>query len=327
MAARWDADNIGDLTGRRAIVTGASSGLGRESVLELARHGAGVVLAVRHLGKGEQALADLTSELAVRPLPGLVAGPLELRPLDLADLASVRTFADRWDGPLDLLVNNAGVMAIPYRMSTDGFELQFATNHLGPFALTGLLLPALRRTGSAGAPTRVVTVSSQAHRSGHIDLADLNASQGYRKWGAYSQAKLANLLFTFELERRLEGADAPVRSYGAHPGLAATNLQQVGPGMSGNRLAGRAWGLGMAVFGQSAQMGALPTLYAATVPDLPGGSYVGPDGIGEQRGHPRLVGTSIRARDESMARALWSASEELTGVHFDLAAPAGSPLP
>jgi NAD(P)-dependent dehydrogenase (short-subunit alcohol dehydrogenase family) len=323
----WDARDIGDLTGRRAIVTGASSGLGRETVLELARHGASVVLAVRHLGKGEQALADLGGELAANQLPGLAPGPLELGRLDLADLASVRSFAGQWEGPLDLLVNNAGVMAIPYRQSPDGFELQLATNHLGPFALTGLLLAALRRTGSGAAPARVVTVSSQAHRRGHINLADLNGSEGYRKWGAYSQAKLANLLFTFELQRRLEDAGAPVRAYAAHPGLAATNLQQVGPDMAGNRLAGRAWGLGMALFGQSARMGALPSLFAATVPDLPGGSYVGPDGIGEQRGHPRLVGTSTRARDESMAKALWASSEELTGVHYDLAAPAGSPRP
>ena len=321
-ASPWIADDVPDLSGRRAVVTGASSGLGRETALELARHGAEVVLAVRDPAKGEQVAQALRSELAAHPVAGVTGGALEPRELDLADLGSVRGFAAAWEGPLHLLVNNAGVMAIPRRESVDGFELQLATNHLGHFALTGLLLPALLRTGTAAVPARVVTVSSNAHRMGRIDLADLQAQRRYRKWAAYGQSKLANLLFAFELARRLAAAAAPVVAYAAHPGFATTNLQSVGPAMSGDPMMGRVIAGATALLGQSAAMGALPLLYAATVPDLPAGCYVGPDGWRERRGHPRLVGSSDRAADAHLAARLWAVSEDLTGVRYDLPAPA-----
>ncbi|HET8970576.1 MAG TPA: oxidoreductase [Candidatus Nanopelagicales bacterium] len=315
---RWTAADIPDLSGRRAVVTGANSGIGRVTALELARHGADVVLAVRDLARGNQALGALRAELAGAAAP--VPGSLEVRALDLADLGSVRGFAAGWVGPLHLLVNNAGVMAIPRQDTADGFEMQLGTNHLGPFALTGLLLPALRAAGTDADPARVVTVSSGAHRMGKIDFADLQGARRYRKWAAYGQSKLANLLFTFELERRLTAAGAPVAALAAHPGLAATNLQHVGPALSGSTVSAVAFKAVNAVFAQSPEQGALPTLYAATVPGLPGGSYVGPDGLAEQRGHPRLVGTSAAARDDEVARRLWAASQDLTGVSFDLPA-------
>lgn len=317
--APWTTADIPDLSGRRAVVTGATSGLGLATARELARAGADVVLAVRDLARGTEIVGmlrhELTSGAAAR-----VPGELEARALDLADLASVRAFAAGWDGPLDVLVNNAGVMAIPRRVSADGFELQLATNHLGPFALTGLLLPALRAGATPSHRARVVTVSSTVHRAGRIDFADLQGERRYRRWDAYAQSKLANLLFTFELARRLEAAGMPVGAYAAHPGYAATNLQGVGPRMAGSRIlaavSGAAMSLGNRIFAQSAAMGALPQLYAATAPGLPSGAYVGPDGIAEQRGHPRLVGTAPAARDELVAARLWSVSEDLTGVRF-----------
>jgi NAD(P)-dependent dehydrogenase (short-subunit alcohol dehydrogenase family) len=313
---RWSAQDMPDLTGIRAVVTGANSGLGRATVRELARHGAEVTLAVRDLGRGEEAIGSLRAELQLHPLPQRVAGDLVLHPLDLADLSTVRAFAAQWSGPLHLLVNNAGVMAIPRRETTDGFEMQLGTNHLGHFALTGLLLPHLQRTGVAGAATRIVTVSSGAHRMGKIDFADLQGARSYRKWRAYGQSKLANLLFTFELQRRLEAAGLSVGSFAAHPGYASTNLQSAGPKMSGSRLGEQIMKVANGVLGQSAEQGALPTLYAATCQGLPPGSFIGPDGPAEQRGHPRLVGSSTAARDEQVAARLWTVSEDLTGVNF-----------
>ncbi len=316
---RWTTEDIPDLSGRRAVVTGATSGLGLASARELARAGADVVLAVRDLDRGAETVGALRREVTTGPATR-VPGELEARTLDLADLASVRAFAAGWDGPLHLLVNNAGVMAIPRRTSADGFELQLATNHLGPFALTGLLLPALRAGATPSRRSRVVTVSSTVHRRGRIDFADLQGERRYRRWDAYAQSKLANLLFTFELARRLAAADLPLAAYAAHPGWAATNLQGVGPAMAGSRtlatVGGAATNLGNRLFGQSADMGALPQLYAATAPGLPSGSYVGPDGIAEQRGHPRLVGTAAAARDEQVAARLWAVSEDLTGVRY-----------
>jgi NAD(P)-dependent dehydrogenase (short-subunit alcohol dehydrogenase family) len=252
-----------------------------------------VVLAVRDLEKGERAAAE-------------VPGDREVRRLDLADLASVRAFAEAWSGDLDVLVNNAGVMAVPEGRTADGFELQLGTNHLAHFALTGLLLPAIT--------DRVVTVSSGAHRMGRIDLDDLNwERRRYRRWPAYGQSKLANLLFTMELQRRLDEAGSPVRALAAHPGWAATNLQ----GRSGNPVLDVAMRVSNRFFAQSEAMGALPTLYAVAE-DLPGGTYVGPDGRAEQRGHPTVVGRSAAAQDADVARRLWERSEELTGVHFPL---------
>ena len=296
-ASKWTAADLPALDGRTIVVTGANSGLGRVTARELARAGARVVLAVRDAGKGEAAAAQM---------PGAV----EVRALDLADLGSVRAFADAWEGDLDVLVNNAGVMATPLRRTSDGFELQIATNHLGPFALTNLLL--------AHVTDRVVTVSSGMHRAGRIRLDDLNwERRRYMRWGAYSQSKLANLLFTTELQRRLDAAGSSVRALAAHPGYAATNLQH----HTGSVVQDTLMTIGNRLFAQSDEMGALPILYAATQ-DLAGDSYVGPDGFQEGRGHPTLVGRAAAARDEETARRLWQLSEGLTGVAFPLAAAA-----
>jgi NAD(P)-dependent dehydrogenase (short-subunit alcohol dehydrogenase family) len=290
---KWTAADLPDLAGRSIVVTGANSGIGLVTARELARHGARVVLAVRDTTKGEAAAAS-------------IPGTAEVRRLDLADLASVREFAGAWEGDLDVLVNNAGVMATPERRTADGFELQFGTNHLGHFALTNLLLPQIR--------DRVVTVSSTAHRAGKIELDDLNwERRNYQRWPAYGQTKLANLLFTLELQRRLNTAGSAVRALAAHPGYAATNLQSRTENFVNNLV----MAVGNRIIAQSDEMGALPTLYAATQ-DLPGASYVGPDGFQEQRGHPTLVGRSARATDGETARALWERSEELTGVRFPL---------
>ncbi len=296
MASKWTAQQFPDQARRTAVVTGANSGLGLVTARELARAGARVVMAVRNTEKGEQAAEGVT-------------GDSEVRSLDLADLSSVRAFADEWSGDIDVLVNNAGVMALPKQQTADGFEMQIGTNHLGPFALTNLLLPNIR--------DRVVTVSSGAHRIGKVDLDDLNWEQRrYDRWRAYGQTKLSNLLFTLELQRRLAEAGSDVRAVAAHPGYAATNLQS----HTGSFVQNLFMKIGNVVVAQSDEMGALPTLYAATE-DIPGGAYVGPDGVGEQRGHPKLVGRSGAANDEETARGLWERSEELTGVSMpDLAA-------
>lgn len=303
---RWTEQDIPDLTGRRAIVTGANSGLGREAARALAAHGAEVTLAVRDLARGEAACASILADLP--------DARLDLRRLDLADLGSIDEFAWLWresyaDG-LDLLINNAGIMAIPRRETADGFEMQLGTNHLGHFALTGRLLDALR-DGS-----RVVTVSSGAHRMGRMNFEDLMGANSYNAWSAYGQSKLANLLFMNELARRLSAHHRPGISVAAHPGYAATGLQGVGPTMSGKRWLGRIMDAANMVLAQSAEMGALPTLYAATAPQVNNGDYVGPSGIREMRGHPKLVEMSATAHDVESAARLWSVSEELTGVHY-----------
>jgi NAD(P)-dependent dehydrogenase (short-subunit alcohol dehydrogenase family) len=243
--------------------------------------------------------------------------PLQLEELDLGSLDSVGQFAQRVRSAhegLDLLINNAGVMATPRGLTADGFETQFGTNHLGHFALTGLLISKLEGRDDA----RVVTLSSGAHRMGRINFDDLRGERRYFRWRAYGQSKLANLLFAFELDRRLRDAGSTIKSLAAHPGYAATNLQSTGPPtldrlvmVVSNRL-----------FAQSVEMGALPVLYAATEPELEGGMYIGPDGPGEQRGYPSPVGSSGAARDEAVARRLWEVSEELTGVRFQLGAGA-----
>jgi NAD(P)-dependent dehydrogenase (short-subunit alcohol dehydrogenase family) len=308
---RWTADDIPDLTGRRALVTGASSGLGLVTAAQLARHGADVLVAVRDRVKGASALAHIESAAGG-------SGSARLLDLDLADLASVRAAAAEVSAsPLHLLVNNAGVMAIPRRETADGFEMQLGTNHLGHMALTLLLLPALTAGGGARTPSRVVTVSSGAHRMGRIDLDDLMGERSYSPWKAYGQSKLANLLFAFELQHRLDTSGLPVGSYAAHPGYAATNLQAVGPQMEGSGWKERMMELANKVLAQPAEMGALPQLYAATAPGVPAGSYIGPDGAFEQRGHPRLVGTAPQARDLITGEQLWAASEDLVGVRFD----------
>jgi NAD(P)-dependent dehydrogenase (short-subunit alcohol dehydrogenase family) len=301
MADGWDADRIPDQTGRIAVVTGANSGLGLVTARELARKGALVVLACRNLDKGRAAQADV-ERAASGPAP-------ELEELDLASLDSVRAFAERFmanhDG-LDLLINNAGVMAPPRRRTADGFELQFGTNHLGPFALTGLLLPLMEGREDA----RVVTLSSSAHKFGRIAFDNLNGDHRYFRWRAYGQSKLANLLFALELDRRLRAQGSTVKSLAAHPGYAATNLQTAAPPLF-DRLVMK---VSNAVIAQSDQMGALPTLYAATEPGLEGGTYAGPDGPGEQRGHPKIVQPNKAARDEQTAARLWDVSADLTGV-------------
>jgi NAD(P)-dependent dehydrogenase (short-subunit alcohol dehydrogenase family) len=306
-AGKWTVDQIPDQSGRTVVVTGANSGLGLVTARELARAGASVVLACRNLERGKSALAEIDA-IAAR-------GETTVRPLDLGSLDSVRAFAEQFRADhdsLDLLVNNAGVMAAPHRRTADGFELQFGTNHLGHFALTGRLIDLM----TARAESRVVTVSSTAHRTGRIRFDDLQGDRRYGRWRAYGQSKLANLLFAFELDRRLRSAGASTRSLAAHPGYTATHLQAAAaPAVD------RAFmRLTNAVFAQRVEMGALPTLYAATCPRLEGGSYVGPDGFAERAGHPKLVGTSGAARDEAVARRLWDVSEELTGVRFPLSA-------
>jgi NAD(P)-dependent dehydrogenase (short-subunit alcohol dehydrogenase family) len=291
---KWTAAELPDLTGRTVVVTGANSGIGLVAAKELGRAGARVVLAVRDTAKGQAAAAT-------------IPGEPEVRALDLADLASVRAFAAGWDEDLDVLVNNAGVMATPLGRTKDGFELQLGTNHLGPFALTNLLLPQI--TG------RVVTISSTAHRMGKLRRDDLNWERGgYKRWGAYGQSKLANLLFTLELQRRLDEAGSSVRAVAAHPGYAATNLQS----HTGSALQNGLMAVTNKLLGQSPEMGALPTLYAATQ-DVPGAAYVGPDSLREQRGHPTLVSRTEAASNADDARWLWARSEVLTGVPFPLA--------
>ena len=307
MAGKWTAKDIPDQSGRLAVVTGANSGLGLVTARELARSGAAVVLAARNTPKGEQAAASINEAV-----PG---ADVRVQELDLADLGSVRSFAETLDSDcLDLLINNAGLMAPPRRLTKDGFESQFGTNHLGHFALTGLLMPRLL----AAFEPRVVTVSSTAHRAGQIDFDDLQRERKYNNWRAYGQSKLANLMFCFELQRRATEAGTSLRSMAAHPGYARTNLQFAAPTTRDKAV--------MAVtnllFAQSAEMGALPTLYAATFPDLPGGTFVGPGGLMEQRGHPKVVTAAGKAYDEDTWRRLWQISEELMGVHYQFAAPA-----
>jgi NAD(P)-dependent dehydrogenase (short-subunit alcohol dehydrogenase family) len=308
---KWTADQMPRQSGRLAVVTGANSGLGLVAARELARAGADVVIACRDVAKGHAAASGIAAHVD--------GASLEVRELDLADLASVRAFAEQLLASrdrLDLLINNAGVMAAPHRTTADGFELQLGTNHLGHFALTGLLLPALRETDGA----RVVTVSSTAARTGKIDFDDLQGEKSYSRWGAYGQSKLANLLFMLELDRRAKAAGLSLLSVAAHPGYAATNLQVSAPPLH-ERLFMRVTNL---VFAQSAEMGTLPVLYAATAPDVQGGFYIGPDGIGEQRGHPQPVIPTKRALDADDAARLWEVSEQLTNVSYDLPSPIGA---
>lgn len=295
--AKWTAVQMPDQTGRVAIVTGANSGIGFETAKGLAAKGATVVLTARNRAKGEAAVEEI---LLAKP-----AGSVRLMLLDLADLASVRAFAagflaefDR----LDLLINNAGVMALPQRTETvDGFEMQFGTNHLGHFALTGLLWDLLVKTPGS----RVVNVSSSAHRGGRMRWDDLQSKDSYSPFVAYGQSKLANLLFTNELQRRVNAAGLEVMVTAAHPGWTVTNLQ-THSGIAGFL---------NPFFGQQPPMGALPTLYAATAPDVVAAGYYGPDGLMEMRGYPKAVGRSAAAQDAAAAR-LWAVSEELTGVDF-----------
>lgn len=306
--AQWTAADIPAQQGKTALITGANSGLGYDTALNLARSGARIVLACRSREKTERAMDSLRAAVP--------QAQLEFLPLDLSSLDSVRSAAAAFSAShsrLDLLINNAGVMALPLQRTQDGFEMQIGTNHLGHFALTGALLPLLRATPGA----RVVSVASLAHRwTRRMNLDDLNFEKGsaYNKWDAYSKSKLANLLFTYELDRRLKKAGLDVQAIAAHPGYSATNL--TGPESSRSSLMRMILGMGDSLVAQPAAMGALPTLYAATVADVQGADYIGPDGFQQIRGYPRKVGSRALARDEALAAGLWERSQTLTGVRY-----------
>ncbi|MGW1788948.1 oxidoreductase [Streptomyces tubercidicus] len=311
---RWNTSHIPDQTGRSAVVTGANSGIGYVTARELARKGARVLLACRNEERGIAALERLRSEVPT--------AEAEFRALDLADLSSVRDFAaalDDFDGDrLDLLINNAGVMALPHRTTADGFEMQFGTNHLGHFALTGLLLPKLLATPGA----RVVTVSSMLHALADLDYSDLNSEHSYRRWIAYGRSKSANLLFVHELTRRLAAAGSRVVAAASHPGYAATNLATAGVRMEGRSSAERMVGVANRVLAQSADGGALGTLCAATAPHMRPGSFIGPrSGL---RGAPAPSFRAPWTRKAANGERLWAASEQLTGVRYDFARPAAA---
>ncbi|RZT27042.1 NAD(P)-dependent dehydrogenase (short-subunit alcohol dehydrogenase family) [Kribbella sp. VKM Ac-2569] len=306
----WRTADIPDLTGRLALVTGATSGLGYETALELLRHGADVLVAARNPEKAAQAAETLTQKAGRAPT---------VLELDLADLASVQRAAEevvKLYDRLDLLINNAGVMAPPYRQTLDGFELQLGTNHLGHFALTGRLLPLLVKGG------RVVTVSSFMHKTVRgISEDDLRRPAGsYRKWESYGKSKLANLLFMLELDRRARAAGADLLSVGSHPGYAATHLQAAGPELAGRARQAQLWGAATRLVAQSAAAGAWPSLYAATYPDLRPGSFVGPSFF-EYRGTPKVVLPTRTAQDPELAERLWAWSVEATGVDPALTVP------
>ena len=305
--SHWTAGDIPAQPGKLAVITGANSGVGFHAALELARAAAQVILACRNLDKAEAARRRILAQVP--------DAQVETALLDLASLASVRAFADKFlaqQRSLDLLINNAGVMALPTRQVTpDGFEMQFGTNHLGHFALTGLLLPAIF---AAPAP-RIVTVSSIAHRGGHIRFNDLQWTRGYKPWPAYRQSKLANLYFAFELARRLRTAHPSVASIAVHPGVATTNLFAAGPGQKKN-LAGILAPIVISIIGQSDAQGALPTLYGATAPQVQSGHFYGSGGFRQMRGYPVEVRAETPAYDEAIAAQLWQVSEDLTRVQY-----------
>lgn len=306
MAMKWTSANMPSQAGRTALVTGATSGIGLQAALELARHGARVLLGARDAGRGEKAAATIRAEV-----PG---AEVEVVALDMASLASIRAFAEAYvasGAPLDLLINNAGVMALKERkLTADGLEMQMGTNHFGHFALTGLLIPALLRTQSP----RVVTVASLAHRGGKMELDNLQSERSYAPWDAYNNSKLANILFANELDRRAHAAHSRLVSIPVHPGVSKTNIFQ--NGLAGKDLKS----VVMSIFGgplmQDDKMGALPTLYAATAPEAKGGEYIGPDGFMAFKGYPTVETPKPQALDTVSAEKLWTASEKLTGVVF-----------
>jgi len=306
MNQQWTLNDIPDQQGRVVVVTGGNSGIGYEAALALAGKNAHVILTARSMDKGEAAVRSIREKYP--------QAKIEMMQLDLADLKSVRNFVQMFLAKynhLDILINNAGVMAIPKRKTVDGFEMQFGTNHLGHFALTGLLLPALKATPNG----RIVTVSSGVHTSGDIHFDDLQWEKNYDRWGAYAQSKLANLLFAYELQRQLAVTGSSLISVGCHPGYAATNLQAAGPQMDGSAF--RLWmmNLANAIFAQGQDMGALPTLYAAVAADVNGCDYIGPQG--GMRGYPAKVMSNNKSYDEALAQRLWQVSEKLTGVVYE----------
>ncbi|GAA4109486.1 MULTISPECIES: oxidoreductase [Streptomyces] len=305
MTQGWNAQDIPDQSGRTAVVTGANSGIGLVTARELARRGARVVLACRSEARGRAAEERIRGEVP--------DAQVEFRPLDLADLASVRDFAAKLPYErLDLLINNAGVMALPFGRTADGFERQFGVNHLGHFALTGLLLPRLRAAGAA----RVVSVSSGMHALSNIDIRDLNSERRYRRWIAYGRSKSANLLFIHELARRLRAAGSDVVAAAAHPGYAATNLQTQAVRMEGRRRAERIVELGNRIMAQPAEAGALPTLFAATAPGVRPDSFTGPS-LMMWRGSPATSWRAGWTLNDVAGERLWSASERLTGIAYE----------
>jgi NAD(P)-dependent dehydrogenase (short-subunit alcohol dehydrogenase family) len=305
----WTPEEIPDLTGKRALVTGVTSGIGEKTVIELARHGAAVILGARNPAKLEASIRTV-----LQAVPDAILEPLSI---DVSDLSSIRRAASQVEGPLHLLVNNAGVMATPHQLTADGLQLQMATNHFGPFALTGLLFPQLVASGEG----RVVGIGSQASRIARTPpLEDpKDASGHYGRWSGYAKSKLADLMFVFELDRRARAQGLPVKGLAAHPGYSATGLMGTGrnTGNTRERLR-RSASIMQAVFelaGQPPELGALPTLMAATA-DLPGSTYVGPSGLGQMKGHPRIVSARRLAMDRDSQRRLWEISEEATGVRF-----------
>jgi NAD(P)-dependent dehydrogenase (short-subunit alcohol dehydrogenase family) len=313
MARGWNANDIPDLTGRIAVVTGANSGIGFETARQLAMHGARTVLACRDEKRA--------AEAADRIRAGFPAAAIECYPLDLASLASIRSFSQALHGRVsrvDILVNNAGVMRMPRRVTADGFEMQFGTNHLGHFALTGLLLDLIIASGAG----RVVTVGSIVAWAGFLRFDDLQGIKRYSRWGAYLQSKLANLMFALELQRRLRNRNLPVISLACHPGYAATNLQTAASNMEGSFFGGLIYRIGNRLVAQTAARGALPSLYCSTHPDLKGGELIGPRGPLELWGAPGPARVVPRARDELGGRRLWDVSTELTNVPYSALARA-----
>lgn len=306
MADRWTAAQMPSQSGKTILVTGANSGIGYQAALELARHGGRVILGCRNAIKGEAA--------AERIRGAVPDAQVESVTLDMASLASVRDVATAFVGQgiaLDVLINNAGVMALTNReLTVDGFERQFGTNHLGHFALTGLLLPALKKSSAA----RVVTVASLAHRNGRMVWDDLQSERKYVPWDAYNSSKLANILFAKELDRRARSQGLPLLSIAVHPGISRTNIFENGPGTSD--LKARLVRILSPVLTQDDAMGALPTEYAATAPGVEGGVYIGPSGFGEFRGYPKVVTPKAQALDPEAGAQLWKVSEQLTDVHY-----------
>ncbi|HET6417031.1 MAG TPA: oxidoreductase [Polyangiales bacterium] len=306
MSHEWNLEQVPDLSGRVVIITGANSGIGYEAALALAKRKAEITLACRSEEKARAAVDRIRAEVP--------SARLKIIPLDLSDLASVRAFAERFreeQSQLHALVNNAGVMALPRRLTVDGFEMQFGTNHLGHFALTGQLLDLLLATPAS----RVVNVSSIAHKFGKIRFHDLQGEKRYSKWAAYGQSKLANLLFTHELDRRLKETGHETISVACHPGWASTNLQEAGPKMEGSKLMEKLSAWGNAMLAQDAASGALPTVFA-TVEPLRGDEYIGPTRMMGWHGPPEIIQPLEKARDPETAQRLWEASEKLTGVRF-----------
>ncbi|WP_411717616.1 oxidoreductase [Natronomonas sp.] len=312
MSTSWSADQMPDCSDRTVLVTGANSGLGFEATKSFAANGATVIMACRSAERGHEAAAE------IRESVGTTGATLAVRQCDLASLGSIKSFAadikTEYDA-IDILCNNAGVMAIPRQETEDGFEKQLGVNHLGHFALTGLLLElAVESEGES----RIVTHSSGAHEAGEVDFDDLQREQSYGKWEAYGQSKLANLLFAYELQRRLNTAGiTDTISVACHPGYAATDLQYRGPRQEGSTLRMGLMKVANTIFGQSAQQGALPLLYASTAPDAQGGDYYGPGGALNMRGAPEKQSSNGASHDERDAQRLWDISEELTGVVYD----------